>query len=203
VQDREGKLVQGRTRWRRFAAMMVPTAALAGAVVFGIGNGALAASITVSGQTFKVSASKLVGDGFSQYGGMVEQKEPEPGNPFGNKHPVAVSAIDTAKLYDLCQSVAVPHTPIVLTINAGGNNNPAVAKTMLIDMDSLQGEAVFDNIKIGRDAGELGGASGSFGQSATSVTIKDLKQVARYTSAGQFSLTGLRLAVKTDGKECF
>ena len=127
----------------------------------------------------------------------------EPGNPFGNKHPVAVSAIDTARLYDLCQSVKVPGTPIVLTINAGGNNNPAVAKTMLIDMDSLQGEAVFNDIKIGRDAGDLGGQSGAFGQSASSVTITDLKQVARYTSAGQFSLTGLKLAVNTDSKECF
>ncbi|GAB3796181.1 hypothetical protein GCM10027605_03580 [Micromonospora zhanjiangensis] len=188
--------------------MMVPSAALAGAVVFGISNGALAASITVSGQTFKVSASKLVGDGFTQYGGIADEEGADPNNPLGKgHHPVAVSSIGTAKLYDLCQSVAVPGTPVVLTIRAGsstgGKENPAIAKNMLIDMDSLEGEAVFDDIKIGRDAGALGGAPGSFGQSAKTVTITDLRQVARYTSAAQFSLTGLRLVVKTDGKECF
>ena len=143
-----------------------------------------------------MGASRLEGDGFAQYGGLVEQKD-------GTHLPVAVSAIGKADLYDLCQSVKVPGTPIVLTINAGGNNKPAHAENMLIDMDELRGEATFTEIKIGRDAGDLGGATGAFGQSADHVTIKDLKQVARYTSAAQFSLTGLKMAIATDNKECF
>lgn len=206
MQDSQASLVQGRTSWRRFAVMMVPAVAAAGAIVFGVANGAIAASFAVSGQTFKVGASTLDGSGFSQYGGLATEKGGDPRNPADPKnHPVAVSAIASAKLYDLCQSVKVPGLPIVLKINAGGGGKPAEAENLLIDMDSLQGDATFTNIEIGRDAGDLGGQAGQFGQSADRVVITDLKQVARSTSAGTFKLTGLTLAVKTgaDATECF
>ena len=190
----------GGTRWRRFAAMMVPATAVAGAIVFGMANGAIAASFAVSGQTFKVGASKLDGNGFKQYGGFVKEKD-------GTVHPVAVSEIADAKLYDLCQSVKVPDLPIVLTINAGGGGNPATADGLLIDMDSLEGDATFTNIQIGRDATDLnaGATKKSFGQSADKVVITDLEQVARSTSAGTFTLNGLKLKVNVgaDAKECF
>jgi hypothetical protein len=190
----------GGVRWRRFAAMMVPTTVVAGAIVVGMANGAIAASFAVSGQTFKVSATKLEGEGFKQYGGMVEEKD-------GTAHPVAVSEISSAKLHNLCQSVKIPNMPIVLTINAGGGGNPATASGMLIDMDSLEGNATFSNIKIGRDATELNSKATpkSFGQSADSVVITDLRQVARSTSAGTFTLTGLKLKVNVgaEARECF
>ena len=134
MKESEDRLAQGGTRWRRFAAMMVPATAVAGAIVFGMANGAIAASFAVSGQTFKVGASKLEGDGFKQYGGFVKEKD-------GTVHPVAVSEIANAELYDLCQSVKVPEMPIVLTINAGGGGKPATAEGLLIDMDSLGGDA--------------------------------------------------------------
>ncbi|MBB5823814.1 hypothetical protein HDA31_000003 [Micromonospora carbonacea subsp. aurantiaca] len=200
MKDSEDRLEQGGTRWRRFAAMMVPATAVAGAIVFGMANGAIAASFAVSGQTFKVGASKLEGTGFKQYGGFVKEKD-------GTTHPVAVSEIADAKLYDLCQSVKIPDLPIVLTINAGGGGNPATAKGLLIDMDSLGGDAEFKNIKIGRDATDLneGATAKSFGQSADSVTITDLEQVARSTSAAIFTLNGLKLKVNVGAaaKECF
>ncbi|MFF5174188.1 DUF6230 family protein [Micromonospora sp. NPDC000089] len=184
--------------------MMLPATAVAGGILFGMANGAIAANITVSGTTFKVGATKLVGDGFEQYGGVVYEKN-------GTPHPVALSEITDAKLYDLCQSVnaSVPGLPVVLTIKAGGNNDPATAHNMLIAMDHLGGDAVFENINIGRDATDLNPSAqaGSFGQNATKVTITDLQQVARYTTAGTFNLKGLALDVnvgsKAAGKECF
>ena len=199
MQDLQDTPVQGRTTWRRFAALMVPAVAVAGAVMFGMANGAIAASFAVSGQTFKVSASRLEGDGFRQYGGTVKEAE------SGATRPVAVSAIDQARLFDLCQSVKVPDLPIVLTITAGGGDNPATASDLLIDMDSLEGDATFTNIQIGRDAGTLGGEAGAFGQSAERVVITDLKQVARSTSAGVFTLNGLRMGLNVgdDAQECF
>jgi hypothetical protein len=206
VQDPQDNLVQGRTRWRRFAALIVPATAVAAGIVFGMANGAIAASFAVSGQTFKVSASRLEGSGFAQYGGLATEKGGNPTDPRDPKnHPVAVSAIATAKLYDLCQSVKVPNLPIVLTINAGGNNKPAEAKNLLIDMDSLEGDATFRNIEIGRDAGDLGGMAGQFGQSADRVVIVNLRQVARSTSAGTFALNGLQLGITTgaNARECF
>jgi Family of unknown function (DUF6230) len=199
VKDPQGNLVQGRTRWRRFAALMVPATALAGAIVFGMANGAIAASFSVSGQTFKVSASKLEGEGFKQYGGVVTEKG------TGKTHPVAVSGIASAKLYDLCQSVKVPNLPVVLTINAGGGGDPATATDLLLDVEQLEGDATFTNIDIGVDASDVGGEPGAFGQRSDKVVITDLKQVAWSTSAGTFTLKGLTLKVNVgaDAKECF
>ncbi|SIS01032.1 hypothetical protein SAMN05444858_1405 [Micromonospora avicenniae] len=202
MSESEDRQPGGGTRWRRFAAMMVPATAVAGAIVFGMANGAIAASFDVSGQTFKVGASKLVGDGFEQYGGIAKEKD-------GTIHPVAVSEIADARLYNLCQSVdaSVPGLRIVLTINAGGGGKPARAKGLLIDMDSLEGDATFTNIQIGRDATDLNehAVKKSFGQSADRVVITDLRQVARSTSAGTFNLTGLKLKVNVGdkAKECF
>ncbi|GAA3771781.1 DUF6230 family protein [Micromonospora maritima] len=204
MSESQNRELSGGTRWRRFAAVMVPATVVAGGIVLGMANGAIAASFAVSGQTFKVGASKLEGTGFKQYGGIAKESD-------GTQHPVAVSEIADAKLYDLCQSVnaSIPGVPIVLTINAGGGGKPATATNLLIDMDSLEGDARFENIKIGRDAADMNPAQQvvpkSFGQSADAVTITDLEQVARSTSAGVFTLNGLKLKVNVgkDAKECF
>ncbi|MGK5743332.1 DUF6230 family protein [Micromonospora sp. URMC 103] len=184
--------------------MMVPAALAAGGIVFGMANGAIAANITVAGKPFKVSAAELDGGGFKQYGGIVTTKD-------GKVIPVAMSEIGDATLTKLCQSVdaSVPGVMrVVLTINAGdgGPGKEAHAKGMVIAMDSLDGNAEFTNINIGRDASDFSPAEkGSFGQDAEHVNIKDLKQVARYTTAGTFTLTGLKLKVNVgdDAKECF
>ena len=208
MKDSEERVVRGGTRWRRFAALMVPAAAAAGAVVFGMANGAIAASFSVSGQTFKVSASELNGSGFTQYGGQVKGTD-------GKVTPVAISGIKKADLHNLCQSVRVPNTDIVLVIKAGGDGNPAQATDLLLAMDSLQGDATFTNIAIGRDASDIAtstpsdgfgvghAAPGSFGQSSDKVDIVGLKQVARSTTAGTFALNGLNLTLNFKGTECF
>src|SRR5258705_13033367 len=122
----QGSAVKGRTRWKRFATVIVPASFIAGAIVFGQATGAIAASFNVSGSQFKVSADKLVGTGFVQYGGMVSEKGGNPANPADPKnHLVAVSGIASAKLYNLCQSVKVPGLPASLVIHAGKDpNNP-------------------------------------------------------------------------------
>lgn len=194
--------VHGRTRWRRFA--LVSTAALvaAGAMLVAMANGAIAASFSVSGSTFKVSADVLEGDGFAQYGGVATQKN-------GNQIPVAVSGIKSASLSNLCQSVVVPGTPISLVIRAG-RGTPATATDLLIDMTQLSGDATFTNISIGQDASTLTkggtnavGQAGGFGQQADHVKIVGLRQVAWSTSAGTFALNGLDLHVSLSKEECF
>ncbi len=202
MNDAPGSPVLGRTRWRRFAAVSVPALAVAGAIVFGMANGAIAASFAVSGSTFKVSADQLVGNGFVQYGGLALDKA-------GNAHPVAVSGIKSADLSNLCQSVVVPGTSISLVIRAG-KDKPASATDLLIDMTQLSGDAVFNNISIGQDASTLNkgpagavGQAGGFGQQADKVTITGLRQVAWSTSAGTFTLNGLDLHVSLSGEQCF
>jgi Family of unknown function (DUF6230) len=195
----------GHTRWRRFAAMLLPVTAVAGAIVLGMANGAIAASFAVSGQTFKVSAAELRGEGFVQYSGVAKEIN-------GTEHPVAVTGIRSARLFDLCQSVKVPGAPVVLRINAGGGGKPATASDLLIDVEALEGDAGFTNINIGQDASTLEGgpdgatgASKAFGQQADTVNIKNLRQVARSTHAGTFNLTGLKLKVNVGAaaRECF
>lgn len=209
MQDSQGDPAYGRTNWRRFAiAVAVPTAA-AGALVFGMANGAFAASFAVSGESFKISADKLDGTGFSQYGDTVEKKD-------GDKIPVAMSGIAEAKLYNLCQSVRAPGSPISLTIRAGRDKDqPAEATNLLIGMSELSGDAVFTKINIGQDASTLGlggpeakGATGAFGQEAEHIEINGLRQTAVSTTAGTFTLTGLSLKLNVgtgdDGpEECF
>ncbi|GAA3235424.1 DUF6230 family protein [Dactylosporangium siamense] len=210
----QGSAVKGRTRWKRFATVVVPATFIAGAIVFGQATGAIAASFSVSGQQFKVSADKLEGTGFVQYGGLATEKGGNPANPADPKnHFVAVSGIKSAKLYNLCQSVKVPGLPVSMVIHAGqAAGAPAEATDLLIDLTSLKGDATFENIQIGIDASDLtkGGANakglqGSFAQQADSVVITNLKQVAWSTTAGTFKLTGLDLSLSTGGTpfECF
>ena len=198
--SRKGQ-VQGRTRWKRFGVIMIPAVVAVGGIVFGMANGAIAASFSVSGQSFKVSADKLEGTGFKQFGGIDKTNS-------GQQIPVATSTIGSATLTNLCQSVKVPNLPVVLRIEAGGGSNPVTAKNLVIGAQLLQGDASFTNIQIGRDAGELSGdptLNGTFGQSADSVTITGLKQVATSTSAGTFNLNGLNLRILTGSaaQECF
>jgi hypothetical protein len=210
----QGSAVKGRTRWKRFATVVVPATFIAGAIVFGQATGAIAASFSVSGSQFKVSADKLEGTGFVQYGGLATEKGGNPANPADPKnHFVAVSGIKQAKLYNLCQSVKVPGLPVSMVIHAGqAAGAPAEATDLLIDLTSLKGDATFENIQIGIDASDLtkGGANakglqGSFAQQADSVVITNLKQVAWSTTAGTFKLTGLDLSLTTGANlfECF
>jgi len=210
VKDAQGEPAYGRTNWRRFAvAVGVPTVA-AGALVIGLAQGAFAASLTLSGEEFKISASTLDGDGFVQYATAYDSAK-APG-----KVGTAVSGIKLARLYDLCQSVHPDGSPFSLVITAGNDHgHPAIGKDMIIGMNDLTGEAEFKNIEIGKDASTVSkggdnakGAAGSFAQEADHVTITNLHQTALYTQASTFTLTGLHLHLNTDwtGKkpaECY
>jgi hypothetical protein len=214
VKDPHGNPVLGRTRWRRFAIVMVPALAVVGGLLYGISAGAFPAQFTVSGQQFKVSADELRGEGFIQVPGWDTDAE-------GTNIPVARSVIDEAELDNLCQSVAIPDDVvgllfpgidnIVLRIEAGGGGSPATARNLVIGLDDLSGDATFTNIEIGSDAGQISGEpllAGQFGQRADRVVIRDLRQTAYSTSAGTFTLNGLSLRVLVDSSmanngECF
>jgi len=214
VKDAQGASAYGRTNWRRFAvAVGVPTV-VAGGLVLGLAQGAFAASFSVSNQTFKISADKLDGTGFVQYGDVDQTVKDKDGNV--KSFPVARSGIADAKLYNLCQSVLVPGLPVSLTIRAGRDDGkPAEATDLLIGVTELSGDATFKNINIGQDASTLDqagakahGAPGMFGQQADSVVITGLQQTAYSTSAGTFKLTGLNLKVNGPGSngkpaECY
>lgn len=202
-------VARGGTRWKRFAVVMVPSVAATAAVGVALSQGALAASFSVSGQQFKVSAERLEGTGFVQYGAVEKTKE-------GDK-PVTVVGLDEAKIRSLCQSVVVP-VPVFgdlsMVINAGGEGAPMVeAKKLYIDADDLSTNATFNDIDIGVAVDDStkgpGPAKGdnyladSFSQQASSVVFTDVKQRAWATTAGTFKLSGLKMQVKKGKHECY
>jgi len=202
VKDAQGDPAYGRTNWRRFAIAAGVPAVVAGGLVFGVATGALAASFSVSGTQFKLSADKLEGTGFTQYSGQL--------NKVDGAVVAAKSGIGEATLTNLCQTVAVG--PVVLRIEAGKDpDNPVKAEDLLIGMSELSGDAEFTNIDIGQDASTLSkdglpehGDVHGFGQQADKVVINNLHQVAYSTSASTFKLTGMSLKLYVvNGKECF
>jgi Family of unknown function (DUF6230) len=210
VKDSNGNLVQGRTRWRRFAAVMLPAAIAAGGLMTGVAHGKVPVAINVSGASFKITASHLHGDGFSQYGSFYNKVGETPGL---TGHPVAAAAIKSADLTNMCQSVVQPLPwggTVTLLIKAGGGGTPATATDLLIGMDFLSGDATFNSIDIGTDASKLSqggpgsvGAPGGFGQEAVSVDIDNLKQRAYTTHAGVFKLNGLTMQLVSGSQDCF
>jgi hypothetical protein len=202
-------LARGGTRWKRFAVVMVPSVAATAAIGVALSQGALAASFSVSGQQFKVSADRLDGKGFVQYGAVDSTKV--------GKKPVAVVGFNEAKIRNLCQSVVVPvpaFGDVTMKLGAGVDpSTPVEAKKLYIDADDLGANAQFNNIDIGvaadstsKGPGPAKGdkfAPGSFAQQAESATFTDVKQRAWATTAGTFKLSGLKMAVKAGKNECY
>ena len=186
----------GKVRWRRFAILMIPAAAVAAVMIGLTAAGAIAASISVSGSAFEVTSTQLRGTGFEQFGSIAAQANQA-------QHPVAVSVIRNATLQSLCQSVAVG--PFTLVLRAGTGSTPVSADNLVVDADQLSGNATFTNIAIGQDAGTLTevpgttGASGGFGEQADTIVITNLRQHTWLTTAGTFTLPGLGLSFSRSG----
>jgi hypothetical protein len=196
---------------------MVPSVLATAAVGVGLAQGALAASFSVSGQQFKVTASHLHGDGFAQYGGIDEVYTSVAGDKK-KKVPVAISSFDTATINKMCQSVKtdIPFVGTVyLRLEAGNDaKKPVKAKNLFIDVAQLDADATFEDIDIGvavkdksRGPAIKQGESvlpGGFAQQAKSADLYGVKQTAWATTAGTFTLNGLSMRLGTDSKmECY
>lgn len=204
---------RGGTRWKRFAVVMVPSVAATAAIGVALAQGALAASFSVSGQSFKVSADQLVGQDFVQYGSLADGTDLK-----GNKtaHPVAVSGFSSATISNMCQSVVTPDVPIFgsisLELRAGREaKKPVKATNLYLDVAQLEADAKFKNIDIGVAAGDTRIQPGTekkvnpfgFAQRAEEATLTDVKQTAWATTAGTFELSGLSLKLHKGTKECY
>jgi hypothetical protein len=192
---------------------MVPSVAATAAIGVALAQGALAASFSVSGQQFKVTAGTLHGWGFEQYGNV---DAPSGHGPV----PVAVSAFTDATITDLCQSVVVPAPfigDVTLKLTAGTNGKEVKAHNLYIDLDQLDADATFTDINIGVAAGSMTDGPGAedsvkknmpgeFAQEAKEAYLTDVKQTAWATSAGTFKLAGLSLRLHKGsgpGVECY
>ncbi|CAM5400063.1 DUF6230 family protein [Streptomyces abikoensis] len=203
---------RGGTRWRRFAVVMVPSVAATAAIGVAIAQGALAASFSVSGQQFQVTAGKLHGTGFVQYGAMDQTK--------AGAKPVAVVGIDEAQINKLCQAVTIPipltDKKVSMKLEAGGDKQVTASK-LYIDAEDMKANATFKNVDIGVSVdnttkgpgpagagknGEGAHVPGSFAQQADEVWFDSVDQKAWATSAGTFTLPGLHMSVNMGGAQC-
>ena len=193
----------GRTRWGRFAVTLGSGLVGAAVLVLGMAQGAIAASFAVSGVSFKVSADKLVGDGFVQLVGVDQGA--------GAAHPVAVSGFRSAVLDNFCQSVLLRSVPVVgditLVMVSAGPGGMA-ATDLVIGVAGLSGDLTLVNPQLGVDAarldkGPVKGAAGSFGLQADRATIVGLRQTSWSTSAHTIRLKNLDLSLRKGDKGCF
>jgi hypothetical protein len=188
-------------RWKRFGAMFALTGAMAAGLVALTAQGVLAAGFSISGMPFVVTADKLDGTGFEQFA-TIDETEPLPGEDPEQKV-LIVSAINTATLTNLCQSVDMVGG--YLKITAGDAGEPVSAKTLLVDSDLITGNASFNKINIGQDSSTLDqvpgvvGNRGVFGQQADHVQILNLRQNNFATTAVTFKLPHLRMTFTPNG----
>ncbi len=187
---------EGRVRWRKFAAAFVPAILAAVVLVLLTARSVLAVSFSISGTPFVVTARRLYGLGFEQFGTVDRSVVNNlPGNT--NQVVVTASAIRSATISDLCLSVKVAGLSMV--IRAGEGGTPVTATNLVVDADQLSGNASFININIGQDASTLNqvpgitGQAGGFAMQAATVEIKNLRQHAFATTAGTFTLPGFSL----------
>ena len=189
---------QGRVRLRRFAALAIPATVAGGVLVVLTAQGALAAQFAISGMPFTVTATQLTGQGLEQYGGIdnVAPGSPNLGDANGQQ-PVIISAMRSASLTDLCQSVNLGFVNLVIH---AGSSSPVEATTLVTDSDSITGDASFTNLTVDKDASKLNevphvhGGLGTFGQQADVVVIKNLRQDNWATTASTFTLPGMSIS---------
>jgi hypothetical protein len=202
----------GRTRWRRFAAILVPGVAASATIAVAMAQGALAASFLISGQKFQVSADTMTAHGVSIYG-MVDVTRK------GRLVPVVVTGARRASITGLCQSVVVDIPvlgPYTLRVT-GGNERPAEASNLFLDATSQTADEVkFRDLDIGIAQGAITKGPinpgdrhsrffdpDGFGQQAESSTLINVRWTTVAVTAGTFSIPGLFTRLKSGVHECF
>jgi hypothetical protein len=201
----------GRTRWRVFAAVLVPGVAACAALGIAMAQGVLAASFFISGEKFQITADKLIANGFSLYSTIDVTRKREP-------VPVLVTGARHAEISGLCQSVTIDLPvlgPQTLRLT-GGDERPIEASELFIDATAeAAGQANFRDLDIGVAQGAItegpvspGDRKSRFfdpdlpGQQARSVTLTDVRVNAVAVSAATFDVPGLRAVLERGRHEC-
>ena len=199
-------------RWKRFGGMLALTTIATGALVTLTAQGVLAANFSISGMPFTVTSTHLHGVGFEQFAtlDLLAPGSPNAGSE-GEERVYIVSAIDSADLTSLCQSVDLGG--MSLRITAGDAGSPVHGDSLVVDSDDIAGNADFQNINVGQDAstftkvkdrtnpsnGYIKGMPGVFGQQADVVDIYSLRQNNFATTAARFTLPHLHMSFTSGG----
>jgi hypothetical protein len=194
---------RGRVRARRAAVMAVPATLVAAGLAVLTAQGALGVQFAISGMPFVVTADRLDGTGFEQFGALdsMIENSPNAGDTDGQEL-VVTSVVKNGTITKMCQAVDLGGIQLLLT--AGGGSRPVSVSNLAIDSDDIKGDATFNNIEIGRDAstfdkGGVQGPKGVYGQQADSVVIENLYQHNYAATAAVFKLPNLHMSFSTHG----
>ncbi|MFI9645109.1 DUF6230 family protein [Streptomyces sp. NPDC052040] len=202
----------GRTSWKRFAAVLLPSVLAAAVLGVGMAEGALAASFFISGQRFEIAADTLRGRGVSIYPLVDITRK-------GTLVPVVVLGFRHADISRLCLSVELPVPglgPYTLRLT-GDSGRQVEAANLFIDTTSVTADrSTADDIDIGVAAGSIHkgpidpGDRNSrffdpdvFAQQARSVVLTDVRAVSVAASAGTLNIPGLDLRIVQGSHRCF
>ncbi|MFD3585486.1 DUF6230 family protein [Streptomyces sp. NPDC058683] len=201
----------GRTRWRLFAVVLVPSVAACATVGIGMAEGVLAASFFISGQKFQVTADSLTARGVSLYS-MID---------VTRKHelvPVVVTGFRHAKVSGLCEAITVD-VPVLGTQTlrlTSGDHQLAEASDLFLDATAEgASDANFTGLDIGVAQGAVSKGPVRSGDrdsrffnpdgialQSTSVTLTDVRVNTLALSAGTFNVPGLRVRIQSGNRTC-
>ncbi|MEU1195359.1 DUF6230 family protein [Streptomyces sp. NPDC005813] len=202
----------GRTSWKRFACILVPSAVTAAALGIAMAQGALAVSFLISGQKFQVALDTLDVRGLAIYGTVDVTKK-------GTLVPVVVTGASHAEISGLCQSVVVTIPvlgPYTLKIT-GGDHRRVEARNLFLDATALSSsQANFDDLDIGVATGAVSKGPISrgdrnsrffdpngFAQQADSASLTDVHFTTVAVSAATFNVPDLDVQLRQGHHECF
>ncbi|YCK39982.1 DUF6230 family protein [Actinomadura sp. ATCC 39365] len=195
---------QGRVCWKRFGLLFAPVAAMTSLLVGATAQGVIGATFAVSGNSFKLFAGELRGQGFSLATDVDRTKK-------GQLFPVIVAGVRRAAVTGLCTSALVktPVGTITLQLTGGRGGDEVDIDNLVIDVVAGQTAASIRDLELGRDAGTLDevpagrGPAGTFGSQARVVTLRNVRLGARAVTAATFSLPDLDLKVSRGEHECY
>ncbi|MEV7320507.1 DUF6230 family protein [Streptomyces sp. NPDC093970] len=201
----------GRTRWRLFGVVLVPSVAACATLGVGMAQGVLAASFFVSGQKFQVTADSLTARGLSLYSMIDVTRKRE-------LVPVVVTGFRHATISGLCEAITVD-VPVLGTqtlLITGGDKRLVVASDLFLDATAeAAAQADFTGIDIGVAQGAIskgpvrsGDRDSRFfdpdgvGLQSTSVTLTDVRVNTVAVSAGTLNIPGLRIRIQSGSRTC-
>ncbi|GAA2460654.1 DUF6230 family protein [Streptomyces macrosporus] len=171
----------------------------AGAVLAGMAQGALAASVAASGNAFKVSGDRLEGSGFTVVPGTYTE-------PGGSRHPVLVVTAREARLENLCVSLLLPELlgQRMTVVVKAGTSRPVRATGLSVNADRAFGDLRLTDVSAqafgaSKDGDGPGGLSGK----ASRLVVHDPRFTGWQGAAGSFHLQDLDIRLKPGEHECF
>ena len=221
MKDSTGKLVQGRTRWRRFLILLGPALSIVALMMYLVTTGVLALNLSLSGMPFVLNATSLDGNNFIQFATPTQVTNPAagllvngeyqangitlPGNGVssqvvgGNTYLAdTITLLQSAQIQGLHQTVCAPLAPTFpgfsppnLQVTIDASGT-ATAPALTVQAPALKAtSATFSNIVIGEDTAQ---ALSDFGYPAIAGTPGLFSQAATHVT-----ISGLtQIAVGTE-----